>query len=117
VAAAPILLTEEVAALAASLGLASSTGTAPYEPDAFIVALRRAHDSLAIIKRRLHEQNVEQGVKQAELDAREAAVAFRERRVAAHEALLTLEGKPGLLARLWGQTSVSFSTVLRTITL
>jgi hypothetical protein len=81
------LLTDEVAALAASLNLPTPQGNAAYEPDAFVQAIRKTHDQLMDIKATLAKRNEEQRVKEASLAQREAQVAFREKRVGAHEEL------------------------------
>jgi hypothetical protein len=81
------LLTDEVAALAASLNLPTPQGNNAYEPDAFVQAIRKTHDQLMEIKATLTKRNEEQRAKEASLAQREALVAFREKRVGAHEEL------------------------------
>jgi hypothetical protein len=84
------MLTEEVNALAASFNISvTPTGNNPYEPDAFIAAIRRTHDTLADVKRQLTEQHAKQMAREEELKAREMAVAFREKRVHAMETMAT----------------------------
>lgn len=90
------LLTEKVLALAASLGVSTPEGNTAYEPDAFIEALQDRHDKLCDVARRLQAQHDEQMERQRVLDRREAEVAFREKRVTAHEQL-----KDGKRWRLW----------------
>jgi hypothetical protein len=86
------MLTEEVNALAASFNIqATPTGNNPYEPDAFIAAIRRTHDTLLDVKRQLTEQHAKQAAQAEELKAREMAVTFREKRVHAME---TMAAKP-----------------------
>lgn len=83
----PSMLTEEVAALSASLGVPATTGGRPYEPDAFVAAIRASHNVLMDVKEKLVKQNEEQREREIFLNARETAVKFREDRAAAWEKL------------------------------
>jgi hypothetical protein len=83
-----VMLTEEVAALGASLNITSTpSGNDPYEPDAFVAAIRKTHDQLMEIKAKLVEQKDRQAARETELKAREAEIAFREKRINGMEAL------------------------------
>jgi hypothetical protein len=93
------LLTEEVAALAASLGLRTSKGTAAYEPDAFIAAVRKVHEQLASVQEQLAEQHRQQSERERDLQAREQAIEFREKRMNAFDQLV--EVRRGFLGRLF----------------
>jgi hypothetical protein len=80
-------LSADIAALASSLGVTEATSQGKgYEPDAFIAAVKRAHDQLVD----LEKTNEEQKVKAADLSRREAAVSFREKRADAHDKLETV---------------------------
>jgi hypothetical protein len=80
-------LLAEVRALAASLEVPVTSEGNTYEPDAFVLAIRHTHDKLMEVKTRLVQQNEEQRLKATELKQREDAVAFREKRIAAHETI------------------------------
>jgi hypothetical protein len=95
------LLSEEVNALAASLGTVTPAGNDAYEPDAFLAAIQLKHDQLLEVKDKLMEQAVAQRETAKQLTEREAAVAFREKRVLAHEKLLgQTAGRRGWLSFL-----------------
>jgi hypothetical protein len=94
------LLTEEVAALAASLGLRTSKGNAAYEPDAFVAAVRKVHEQLEGIREQLAEQNRQQAERERDLQAREQVVEFREKRMNAFDQLV--EVRRGFIGRLFG---------------
>lgn len=85
-ATAGVSLTQTVAALAVSLGTTVPDDES-YDPDPFVVAVQRRHDELAEVADKLRKQNEEQRKLALELTAREAAVAAREKRVAAFEKL------------------------------
>lgn len=94
----PEVLSEQVAKLSASLGVPLTANDRPYDPDAFIAAIQRHHQTLLDVKEHLSKRNDEQRAKAVELDTREKAVKFREDRMAAYERL----SPPVLsLARLW----------------
>lgn len=79
------IISAEIAALAASLAVPIENGE--YTPDAFVRAIKARHDTLVDVTRTLTEQNERQRAKQRELEARERAVALREQKVTAIEAL------------------------------
>jgi hypothetical protein len=82
------LLTEEVAALGASLNITSTpSGNNPYDPDAFVAAIRKTHDQLMEIKAQLTAQKDRQAAREVELRRREEAVAFREKRASGMEVI------------------------------
>ncbi len=100
----PALLTEEVNALAASLGVdVTPKGKRPYDPDAFVQAIKANAIKLGEIRQKLSLQLADQAAREIALAAREEAVAFREERMAAYEKLQSganVEEKKGWLGRL-----------------
>jgi hypothetical protein len=82
-------LTDEVTALAASLGVSQVlvNGVPTYKPDGFIVAIKRVHDALLGVKEDLVARHEELEKREAALEAREAAVLAREERQAGFDAL------------------------------
>lgn len=84
-------LASEVAVLAASLGVTTTSTTHAYDPDAFLAAVRSAHDQLLEVRATLQKQNEEQKAKHVGLTRRERDVEFREKRLKAHEQLHVLK--------------------------
>jgi hypothetical protein len=82
------LLSAEVIGLSQSLDVTSPGNGDAYDPDAFLKAITARHDQLMEIKDKLLRQAVEQRDLASKLAEREAQVAFREKRVLAHERLL-----------------------------
>lgn len=80
-----VLISEEIAGLAASLAVPVQDGR--YEPDAFVRAIRARHDQLVEVTEKLKRQNAEQKARELDLRKREAAVREREERVSAVETL------------------------------
>jgi len=91
-------LAAEVAELSNSLAVDDnpSKPVGPYDPDAFIAALRRQHASLILVKNRLKAENEKQREREIALQTREIAVGFRERRMAAYETLHKLRSHDGV---------------------
>lgn len=84
------LLSAEVLALTQSLDVTSPGNGNAYDPDAFLRAITQKHDALMEVKDKLLVQAREQKALAKQLAEREAAVAFREQRVLAHERLLSM---------------------------
>jgi len=93
---------EEVAKLAASLGITLKGKPNEYEPDLFIRAVANIRDQLMEAKTMLAAQNERQAERERELEERESAIIFREKRVEAMVKLLGDEPKKStFLSRLF----------------